>query len=178
MLVCIAETGSQFEHDEQDIVYHERPFAAPAIRGDTECDGAHRSKHEHKGDAPGDVRDGLVELLGQFGGGQGDREEIKRIPGPAEEGDLHMVSGDVTVQAVATYQEEEPLLAIQQGQGFERVRSWVHRRHQRRDARQKVFSPPEGVSFVPIDGTDGLRHGIVSLGRVRHLPATESCEER
>jgi hypothetical protein len=89
LIVVLAETGSEFQNDEEDVVHHERPLAAVAIGCDTECDGADGSEHEDEGDTPGDIGDGFIECLGQSGGSQGDGEKIKGIPCPAEKGDLN-----------------------------------------------------------------------------------------
>jgi hypothetical protein len=88
LFISLAESGSEFQNNEEDVVHHERPLATPAIGCDTECDGADGSEHEDEGDTPGDIGDGFIEFLSQLGGGQGDGEEIESVPCPAEKGDL------------------------------------------------------------------------------------------
>jgi hypothetical protein len=88
LFVCLRESGSEFQNNEEDIVDDERPLAAPAIGCDTECDGADGSEHKNEGDTPGDIGDGFIECHGQLGGGQGDSEKIESVPCPTEEGDL------------------------------------------------------------------------------------------
>src|SRR3569833_237018 len=70
----------QLESDKEDVVDHKRPLAAVAISGDAKDDGADRPEHQHQRDAPGDVRVGLAELLGEVGRGQRNGEEVKGIP--------------------------------------------------------------------------------------------------
>ncbi len=71
----------QFQSNKEHIINDKGPLAAVAIAGDTEKDGADGTKHENKGDAPSNVRLGLVKLRGEVGNGQGDGEEVKGIPG-------------------------------------------------------------------------------------------------
>ena len=89
LLVGVAEARTQFQGDEEEIVDDEGPLSAPAIRGDAENHAADRPKHQHQGYSPGDICNGLVELLRQLGCCQGDAEEVKRIPCPSTECDLY-----------------------------------------------------------------------------------------
>ncbi len=77
----VAGKTHQLERDKERIVDDKGPFAAIAIGGNTKEDGADRAEHENEGDAPGDVRLGLVKGLGQAAHGEGDGEEVKGVPG-------------------------------------------------------------------------------------------------
>ena len=92
LLVGLAETGPQLKGNEHHIVGDKGPLPAPTVRGNPEDDSSHGPEHENKGDAPSDVSNGLVEFRGQLSGGQGDGEEIERIPCPTKESNLEAVS--------------------------------------------------------------------------------------
>lgn len=65
--------------------------------------------------------------------GQGDRKEVKSIPGPPKKCDLVCVrihSNDVVLKRWISYRKEKPLLTIEQGEGFEGIWGLSHRRHQ------------------------------------------------
>jgi hypothetical protein len=70
----------QFERNEEQVVNNKGPFATVSISSNTKGDGSNRSEHEHKRDAPGNVRLGLSKVLSQVGDGQRNGEEIKGIP--------------------------------------------------------------------------------------------------
>lgn len=80
--------------------------------------------HKHQSDTPRDILIRFVESLRQFTDGQGDREEIERIPSPAKKG----------------HQEEHPLLEIEQSQKLERIFERIHGRLESRNARGEVSS--------------------------------------
>lgn len=88
LLVGLTEARAQLEDHKEQLVDDERPLAAPAVRRDTEDDCADGAQHQHERDAPGNVRDGLVELRGELGGGERDGEKVEGVPCPANEGDL------------------------------------------------------------------------------------------
>lgn len=88
LLIGLAETRAELEHDEKNVVHNKRPLATPAVGGNAKGDGADGSEHEHEGDAPGDICYLLAELLRQLRRGQRDREEVEGIPAPREECDL------------------------------------------------------------------------------------------
>lgn len=64
-----------------------------------------------------------------------------------------------------TYSKEHPLLLVQQCQGLERIGCWVHRRHQRWDARGDIS--PDTHVLLDI-GRGLLVRGVVMNG-------THSC---
>lgn len=105
LLVGLAETSSELEGDEKNVVDNERPLAAVAVRSDTKENSANGSEHENECDTPGDVGLADVEGLGEVGDGQRDGEEVESIPGPGDE----------------TTTEEEPLLKVEHGKELE----WV-----------------------------------------------------
>ena len=70
----------QLNHDKEQIVDDKGPFPPVPISSDTKDCGTERSKHEHKGDAPGNVGVGFIKGLGQIADGQGDGEEVKSVP--------------------------------------------------------------------------------------------------
>ena len=88
LLVGLTETGPKLEDDEEDVVHHKGPFPPVSIRRNAKNDGADRSKHEHKSDAPGNLRIGLVEVLGKIGDGQRDCKKVESVPRPCYETDL------------------------------------------------------------------------------------------
>lgn len=85
---------------------------------------AYRSQHEHKCDAPRDVRLGFAELFRQLLDGHRHGEEVKRVPGPCNERD----------------EELHPLKAIEQTKHLERVLGFLHGWFERSDTGLKVFS--------------------------------------
>lgn len=91
LLVGLAETSTQFENHEQQLVHHKGPFPSPAIGCNTKGNSTDRSQHQYQGDTPGDIGDRLVKGRSQLGCGQGDGKEIKGIPCPAEKGDLYTI---------------------------------------------------------------------------------------
>jgi hypothetical protein len=64
----------------KNIVDDEGPLPAISVGGETERDGADSSKHENKGDTPGNVRLRPVKILGKRRDRQRDGEEIEGIP--------------------------------------------------------------------------------------------------
>ena len=40
LLISLAESGAEFEDDEEKVVYNERPLSSVSVGSDTECDGA------------------------------------------------------------------------------------------------------------------------------------------
>ena len=65
-----------------------------------------------------------MELLAQFGDGEGDSEEVESVPRPGEESD----------------EEEHPLLEIQECEQFEGIWCLVHGWFEGGDARRNVSS--------------------------------------
>lgn len=88
LFVGRTETGAQLQDDEENVVGDKGPFAAVAIREDTEDDGTDGTQHQHEGDTPGDFGVGTLKVFSQTGQGNRDGEEIKGIPSPATKGDL------------------------------------------------------------------------------------------
>lgn len=92
MFVCLTETGTQLQDDEENVVGDKGPFPAVAIRQDTEDDRTDGTQHEHEGDTPGNFGVGLVEIFSQTGQRNRDGKEIEGIPSPAPEGNLLLIS--------------------------------------------------------------------------------------
>jgi len=64
-------------------------------------------------------------------------------------------------EAWSTYQKEEPLLSVEQGESLERIGGLVHRRHQRRDTGDQISgSAANGEARL-------LFRGVVHLDRTR-----------
>jgi hypothetical protein len=80
LFVSLAETSTKLENDEEELVEDERPLAAPSIGGNSECDGADRSQHQHKGNSPCDVGNALIKCFGKLRGSKRNSEKVKGIP--------------------------------------------------------------------------------------------------
>lgn len=69
LFVCLTETGTQLQDNEENVVGDKGPFPAVAIRQDTEDDGTDGTQHQHEGDTPGNFGVGTFKVFGQTGQG-------------------------------------------------------------------------------------------------------------
>ena len=88
----------------------------------TEYNTTNGSKHQHQGDSPSNLRCRFVEFLGQLFHGQGNCEEVERVPRPSEERN----------------EEKEPLLCIQKTKKREGIWGLVHGWFEGRYARRGI----------------------------------------
>lgn len=88
LTIGLGESGAEFENDEEQVVYYEGPFAAIAVGGDAEGDGADGAEHEDEGDSPCDLCVCFMELCGEVADCQGHGEEVEGIPSPGKECNL------------------------------------------------------------------------------------------
>lgn len=165
----------QFKDNKEQIVDDKRPLAAVAIAGNTEQYGADRPKHEHESDAPGNVRLGLAKLLGKVGNGQGDGEEVERIPGLKEKGRVsdsqlatclpHPTASRARPGEKDAYPSEKgncekrPLLGREHAKKLPRIGDRVHGRSQGREARGEVLACAH--AFVGRGSGAGARSRLV-----------------
>jgi hypothetical protein len=47
LVICLAETSTKFEDNEEEVVHNERPFTSVAISSDTEGNRPYRTEHQH-----------------------------------------------------------------------------------------------------------------------------------
>lgn len=108
-MVCLRETGGEFQDDEKAEIDDIGPFAAVSISCQAKGDGTHGSHHQHESDAPRNGGGVHVKGLGKAGDREGHGEVVKGIPGPAEERD----------------EEKQPLLDAEETEQRERVRKFL-----------------------------------------------------